>query len=163
MPRMTAVIVAVEIKDITLGDKLVTDVMGYKGKTLIPRGTTISARELNWFKKKMAEAKPKLAAEKYITNTKAKGHIMSKDGKMLVERGKMITEDALSPLLKEGFTAVETMEAGQIMHYRKAEWSGAFHICDFNPIVQVERQQLVNDDGSVAKTHANKTTAITAK
>ena len=152
MPRTTAVVKAVEVDALMLGDKLLTDVIGYKGKTLIARGATISARELTWIRKKLQEGKPRLASQKYRTTTKALGDICDSKGKVLVPRGKEITEAALAPLLskEEGFHVQEIFEANMKMFYKKAEWQGPYHIKDFNPIIQVERVELVNDDGSAA-------------
>ena len=152
MPRNQAVVATKEIAEIAVGDKLLTDIVGYKGRTLLHRGMTISVREKNWLAKKCAESKPRLASEKYRTQTKAMGTIRAKDGSVLVKPGELITAEKLAPLLKEGFKVQETFEAEQTMFYRPTIWpeNADWHISDFNPIVQVETMMLVNDDGSPA-------------
>jgi|GEM_PF-4002013 len=146
MPRTTAAVKSVEIADLFNGDKLLTDIVGYKGKTLIARGTTLSPRETEWLKKKLAEGKPTIPSVKYRTNTKAFGDIVTAGGKVLVARGQVITEGALAPLLKDGFAVVDLMEANSKMFFKKQEWSGKSNIAEFNPAVNVERIELVNDE-----------------
>lgn len=154
MPRTIAAVVAVEIKDVRIGDKLHTDVVGYKGKVLIARGSVIGARELAFIGKKLKEGKPRLASTKYRTNLKAMGDIRAADGRVLVKRGEVVTEAAVAPLLKEGFSIQEMFENDSKLVYRKAEWTGLYHISEFNPFIHVERTELVNDDGSPLKNTA---------
>ena len=151
MAMNQAVIKAVEIKEIRSFDKLLSDIIGREEKVLIPRGTTISARELKFLKDVLSHGKPQLASQKYRTKLKSIGNICKADGTVLVKRGQEVTEEALAPLLKEGFAVQETFEADQKMFYKKATFEGPWHITDFNPLVQVERTELVNDDGSSIK------------
>ena len=151
MARNQAVIKAVEIKDIRSFDKLLSDIIGREEKVLIPRGTTISAREIKFLKDVLAHGKPQLASQKYRTKLKSIGNIVSASGTVLVKRGEEVTEEKLAPLLKEGFAVQETFESEQKMFYKKATFEGPWHITDFNPLVQVERTELVNDDGSPLK------------
>ncbi len=150
-PRTTAVIKVVEVKDLIVGDKLLVDLVGYKGNVLINRGTTISARETIWLKKKLAENAPKLPSMKYRTETKAFGDIVSANGTVLLKRGGKITEEALAPLLKEGFAVVDLMESGSKMFHKPQKWTEKSNIAEFNPAVQVERVELVNDDAPQSK------------
>lgn len=153
MPRTSAVVIQKTVSEIGVGDKLLTDIVGYKGKTLMHRGQTISAREKNWLEKKLKESKPVISSQKYLTNKKAVGNILDKKGNILVSAGKVITEEALKPLLKEGFTIQESFESDHKMFFRPGAWpeDAKYHIDQFNPIVTVETLSLINDDGSPAK------------
>jgi hypothetical protein len=142
----------VEVKDIIVGDKLLVDLVGYKGNILINRGTTISTRETTWLKKKLAESTPKLPSIKYRTETRAYGDICDAAGKVLVKRGEKITEEAIAPLLKEGFTLVDLMDAGSRMCHKAQKWTEKSNIAEFNPAVQIERIEVINDDGAPVKT-----------
>lgn len=146
MPRTQAVVKAVEVKDLQVGDKLIVDIIGYQNKVLINRGTNISSREVLWIAKKLKENPPKNPTIKYRTLTKAMGDIKDAKGALLVKRNAIITEEALAPLLKEGFTAVEAFEAGSKMFYKKQDWTAKSNIAEFNPLVQVERVEIVNDE-----------------
>ncbi len=155
-PRTTAVVKIVEVKDIIVGDKLLVDLVGYKGNVLINRGTTISSRETIWLKKKLAESAPKLPNIKYRTGIKAFGDIRDAAGKVLVKRGEKITEEALAPLLKDGFTMVDLMDAGSRMFHKAQKWTEKSNIAEFNPAVQIERIEVINDDAP-EKAHVTKT------
>ncbi|MBS3927782.1 MAG: hypothetical protein KGZ65_04240 [Sphingomonadales bacterium] len=145
-PRTAAVIKVVEVKDIIVGDKLLADLVGYKGNVLIHRGVTISAREVTWLKKKLAENAPVRPSIKYRTNVKAIGDIRTKAGVLLVARGTVVEEAVLAPLLKEGFAVVDLMESGSKMFHKSQPWTEKSNVSEFNPAVQVERIELVNDD-----------------
>ncbi len=146
MPRTTSAVKHVEVKDLAVGDKLLVDLVGYKGNVLINRGTTLSSREIVWLKKKLAEPAPVKPSVKYRTETKAFGDIKDASGKTLVKRGEVITEAALAPLLKQGFAVVDLMEAGQKMFHKAQPWTGKSNVAEFNPLVQIERIEVVNDD-----------------
>ena len=154
-PRTSAVIKVVEVKDLIVGDKLLCDLVGYKGNVLIHRGATISAREKNWLHKKLAENPPVLPSIKYRTGTKAFGDIRTVKGVLLVARGAKIEEAALAPLLKEGFTVVDLFEAGSKLYHKTQAWTEKSNVAEFNPGVTVERVELVNDDAPPAKTPAH--------
>ncbi len=148
MPRDQAVIKTVEIADIRSFDKLLSDIIGQEERVLIARGTVISAREIKFLKDVTAHVKPQLASQKYRTKLKSIGNICKADGTVLVKRGEEVTEEKLAPLLKEGFAVQETFESDQKMFYKKTTFEGKWHINDFNPLVKIERTELVNDDGS---------------
>ena len=146
MPRTTAAVKVVEVKELIVGDKLLVDLLGYKGKVLIHRGMTLSAREVGWIAKKLAENPPTRPSIKYRTETKAFGDIRTKTGTLLVKRNEVITEAALAPLLKEGFAVVDLMEAGSKMFHKSQPWTEKSNIAEFNLGIQVERVELVNDE-----------------
>lgn len=156
-PRTTAVVKIVEVKDIIVGDKLLVDVVGYKGNILINRGTTISTRETAWLKKKLSEKAPTLPSIKYRTETKAFGDIKDAAGNVLVKRGEKITEEALAPLLKEGFSMVDLMDAGSRMCHKAQKFTEKSNIADYNPGVQIERIEVVNDEAPAKAPAAAKT------
>ena len=132
-------------------DKVLTDIVGYKNKVLIYANTALSVRHLDFIKKQLERVTPKLASEKYLTNTKAKGAIRDKAGKVLVKPGELITREALAPLLKEGFTEHETVEPDQTLFARKQEFKDEFRIDKLNPSVRVETTALVDDEKATKK------------
>jgi hypothetical protein len=143
-----AVVKDVKISDIKIGDKLCQDITGMKGRTLIYTGQVISHREMLFLRKQLGRTIPRYSAERYILGAKAIGSIFDKSQKRLVNPGQEITQEALSPLLKEGFTIVDTGESGQQMFYRKNEWGKdePWHIEQFNPLVRVETMTFVDEE-----------------
>ena len=53
--------------------------------------------------------------------------------------------------MREGLWIEEMLENDSKLVYRKSEWTGLYHITEFNPFVHVERAELVNDDGTPLK------------
>jgi len=150
MPRTVADVATKEVKDLIVGDKLLTDIIGYKGKVLIHRGTTISQREVLWLKKHLNTSQPpQLSSQFYVIGEKAKCTIKTAAGDILIMPGKEVKRENLAPLLKEGFIEVE-IPGGRTMFSKKEIWpeKDNWHINQFNPFVHVETTTLVNDDGT---------------
>lgn len=144
--REQVAVKTVKIEDLSIGDKLLQDIVGYKDRVLINRKTVLGPRDIKWLKKKLAETAPKMPSQKYVTSRKAISHIKDSKGNTLVKSGQVITEAALAPLLKEGFTTAETPDNEGILFYKKSEWPKGtpFNISEFNPTVKVETTEQVN-------------------
>ena len=152
MPRTVAATVTKEIKDLNVGDKILTDIIGYKGKIFFPQGFTLSFRDVQWLKKHAAKDEPpKLSSQYYVIGSKAKIAVRNKKGDVLVGPGKRIEIEAVKPLLKEGFQEIEVPGGGSMVH-RKEVWpkDKPWHISQYNPFIHVETTTIVNDDGSRA-------------
>lgn len=142
-----AVIQDIKIKDIRIGDRLKQDINGYSG-VLLYTGQVISHRELDFLRKQIVKTKPKYAPEHYTINAKAPGQIVDRAGNILVRGGQQITEEALKPLLSEGFQVIPGPE-GTTMYWRKGEWPDhlPWHIDQFNPLIRVETFTYLDDKG----------------
>lgn len=149
--RTTAVVEQKPVNELRVGDKVLTDVIGYKNKVLIYANTVLSVQHIEFIKKCMGRKAPKLASEKYLTGEKAKVAIRDGKGKVLVAPGKVITREALAPLLKEGFAENETMAPDEILFARKQEFKGGeTDILKLNPAVKIETTKLVEDEPAAA-------------
>ena len=139
MPSTRTTAEHVPIAEIKVGDKLLSEIVGYKNRTLFHRGHVFSVHDMQFFKKKLAETKPKLASMRFKCGRKTPGDIKAANGNVLVPRGKMVTAEALAPLLKEGFTVVEDMDQQKIFS-KPQEWPKdvPFNIAEYNPTIVVE-------------------------
>lgn len=138
----------VAVKDLKPGDRLLVDIIGYKDRVIYQLGKVLNGRDISWLREKLKEAKPRIPSEKYKTGKRAQGPIRTKDGTVLVKTNGEITEEALTPLLKEGFERTEELEGGVIMFTRKQDWPDdrPWRIDQFNPAIKVETMVTVNDE-----------------
>lgn len=143
-----AVIKNVQVAELNPGDRILQDVVGYKSHIMFFQGRVLNNRDIAWLREKLKEAKPKLASERYQTKRKSPGAIRDKDGNVLVKAGVPITDEALAPLLKQGFTRVDGMESGVVIYTREATWPDdrPWRIDQFNPAVKVETTVTINDE-----------------
>lgn len=162
--RTVAEVKTKELSDLALGDKLLTDIIGRKGRVLINRNTVISTREILWLKKKIGESKPRLSSQFYVIGEKAKLAVRDKDGNILVKPNAEIVRDAVKPLLDEGFSEVE-IPGGRVMISKKEVWPDKekWHICEFNPFAHVETTSIVNEDGRKPELNTEKKAAKSDK
>jgi len=145
----------VKISDIAIGDKLRQDIIGYsatpgQSHILFYQGTMISHRELIFLREQINKKPPFVPPERYIIGVKTPGIIWTQDGRKLLNGGDVVTEEALAPLLEEGFEIVPTNDGGQ-MFYRKNSWPDdsqyEWNIEKLNPLVMVETLTYVDDQG----------------
>lgn len=146
--RTKAVIKDVKVEDIRVGDRLMQDMTGQDGKSLLLQGMVISAREILFLRKQLNRQKPRYSAERYLIGQKTPGLIADRAGTVLVRSGQVVTVELLAPLLKEGFQAMPTNEGGE-MYYRRNDWpkDKPWHINDFNPLVRVETVTYIDEAG----------------
>jgi len=147
--RNKAVIKYKKVEELILGDKVLTGIMGYKGRTLFPAGHILSVTDINFLKKQLDQKVPKLADEMYEIDALARCDIKDKSGTVIIERGKKLEEDKLQPLLDSGYR-VQAIPGGKKMLTRGQEWPKdvKWYITDINPQVQVETTELVTVDDS---------------
>lgn len=151
MPRQAPYIEDVKIAEIRIGDKLLTQIIGYKDRVIYNNGHVFTPKDIAWFAEKLAEEKPQLASERYLVGRKSPGDVMAKNKVVLVKRGEVVTEEALQPLLKEGFVKQNGFD-NEVMFVRPTDWGNKpYRIDQFNPVVRVETLRLVGDDGKLAK------------
>lgn len=143
-----SIVKEVEVKELQIGDTMLADMIGYKDHILFHRGQVLNARDIRWINKKLKEGKPQLSAERIMTERKANVDIKTKSGRVLVKTNEKITEDALKPLLKEGFTSTPLFGSPVVMFSRPVEWGKDrdYHITDFNPTVKIETMVTINAD-----------------
>jgi len=147
-----SVVKAVHVSELKAGDRLLVDIAGYKDRIIFNQGKVLNNRDVAWLREKIKEPKPKLASERYQTKRKAIAAIRDKAGNVLVKAGDAVTEEALAPLLKEGFTALEGMNAGVMdagvkVFTRQQMWPDErpWRIDQFNHAVRIETVVTVND------------------
>jgi len=145
--RTKAEVIYKSVKDIILGDKLLTEIKGYRGDVLIPAGHTITVHDLNWIKKRLTMTIPKLPSEMYIVDDKAKGNIKNKAGETIIKAGRKATEEELAVLAEEGFRR-QDIPGGKAMYTREQKWpeDKPWYLADINPEVKVETTVLVDDE-----------------
>lgn len=145
--RTKAVVRDVTIPELKLGDQLLSEVVGYKGRVLLHQGTRITARHLSWLRKQLEAQPPRLAARRYQTKVKAPGRICAEDGTVLVKPGELITEEKLAPLLKEGFQMFPGGDGETKVYTKPTVWpkDQPYRIDQFNPAVRVEGIVYVDD------------------
>jgi len=145
--RSKAAIVYKKVQELILGDKVLTGIVGYKGRTLFPAGHTLSVSDIEFVKKQLAQTKPTMADEMYVMESLAKCDIKDSSGKIVVAYGKEITEDAVAPLMGDGYR-IQNLPGGKRMLTREQKWDDniKWFIADINPQVQVETILLVDDE-----------------
>ena len=143
-----SVVREVPVAELKVGDRLLMDLMGYKDRVVMQQGKTLNNRDIAWIREKMKEVPPRLATERYQTKRKAIANIRTRDGRALVKPGDPVTEEALAPLLQEGFQRIPAPESGVVWFMREQKWpeNVPYRIDQFNPTVRIETLAHVNDE-----------------
>jgi hypothetical protein len=143
-----SVVRSVTVAELKQGDRLLQDVIGYKENPIMFQGKVMNNRDIAWLKQKLKQPKPKLASERYQTKRKAASAIKDKNGAVLVKAGAPITEEALAPLLKEGFILTDGMDSSVKVFVREQIWpdNRPWRVDQFNPSVRIETVVTINDD-----------------
>lgn len=143
-----AVVREVKIVDIRVGDKLLQDIIGHQDRPLIMQGQSIGNREILFLRSIRKHTKPKYSPERYPVGVKTPGAIHSQDGTVLVRAGQTVTEEALAPLIEEGFEVIEG-EGDSKIYFRRNEWpeNKPWHIDQINPLVRVETTTYIDEAG----------------
>lgn len=141
-----------DIKDIIVGDKLMIDIIGYKNKRLLNRGDILSFEHVEFLKKQLVKKKQIHPSIKFKVGLKSNIDIKDRGDNILVHRGAEITEEALKPLLEEGYTIAEGF-SDEIVYQRPQKFEGAWHIEHFNPKgILVETDVMVDEKGDETTT-----------
>lgn len=136
-----------DIKDIIVGDKLMTDIVGYKNKRLLNRGDILSYEHVDFLKKQIAKKKPIHPSIKFKVGLKSNIDIKDRGDNILVHRGAEITEEAIKPLLEEGYSIAEGF-GDEVVYQRPQKFEGPWHIEHFNEKgVLVETDVMVDEKG----------------
>src|SRR3990167_985322 len=117
-----SVVKSATIAELKQGDRLLQDIIGYKDNPIMFQGKVLNGRDIAWLKQKLKQPKPRLSSERYQTKRKAAAAIKDKNGAVLVKAGGQITEEALAPLLKEGFALTDGMDATVKVFAREQIW-----------------------------------------
>lgn len=143
-----SVVKEVTVKELMVGDKLLVNVLGYKDHVLFNQGAILNPKDISFIKEKLGAKAPTLSDEQIVTEKRATVDIKDRDGKILVKARDQIKEDAIQPLLEEGFRSTPIIGGSAVVFSRPQKWpeDAPWHIDAINPRIKVETMVTINDE-----------------